>query len=99
MLSTHGFALNEVGGNVPVMPGTDPELAIAAISATEAVIQKDGQTFYAPIDQISTDAVEPACNDDGCTLIPDDDNPENDVVLDDYMPEYLTHQEVQDHEN
>ena len=41
-LSTHGYALNEVGGNVPTAPGTHPEIAAAAVSPTQAVIQYEG---------------------------------------------------------
>ena len=73
--------LNMVGGHAEVAPGTNAELAAAAVSATEAVIQHDGQSFVAPIDQIDPDAVELACNDDGCALIPDDGNPYNDIIV------------------
>ena len=75
MQSTHGYPLNEVGGHVPVMPGTEPELAAAAITPTEVVVQQDGRTYVAPIDKIDPDKVELACNLDGCALIPDDRNP------------------------
>jgi len=78
--STHGFALNVVGGNVPVSPYVNPELAAAAVSSTEAVLQHDGQTFILPIDEIDADKVELACDDDGCVLIPDDGNPHNDLI-------------------
>ena len=73
--------LNMVGGHADVASGTAQELAAAAVSSTEAVIQHDGQSFVAPIDQIDPDAVELACNDEGCALIPDDGNPYNDIVL------------------
>ena len=82
-LSTHGIALNMVGGHAEVPVGTNAELAAAAVSATEAVIQHEGQSFVAPIDQIDPNAVELACNDDGCALIPDDGNPHNDIIVDD----------------
>ncbi len=36
--SSHGYALHVVGGNVPVSPHIDPEIAAAAVSSTEAVI-------------------------------------------------------------
>ena len=36
--SSHGMALNEVGGYGEVALGTDPELAAAAISSSEALI-------------------------------------------------------------
>jgi len=78
--STHGFALNEVGGNVQVAPCVDAEIAAAAISPTEAIVQYEGQTFHAPIMNIDADAVELACNDGGCVLIPDDGNPYNDIT-------------------
>lgn len=78
--STHGFALNEVGGNVQVAPCVDAEIAAAAVSPTEAVVQYEGQTIIAPIMNIDTDMVELACNDDGCVLIPDDNNPYNDIT-------------------
>ena len=78
--STHGFALNEVGGNVQVAPCVDAEIAAAAVSPTEAVVQYEGQTIIAPIMNIDADMVELACNDDGCVLIPDDGNPHNDVI-------------------
>ena len=80
-VSSHGMELNMVGGHADVAAGTAKELAAAAVSSTEAVIQHDGQSFVAPIDQIDPDAVELACNDEGCALIPDDGNPYNDIVL------------------
>ena len=33
------------------------------------------------MDAIDPLAVELACNDDGCVLIPDDDNPQNDIIV------------------
>ena len=33
------------------------------------------------MDAIDPFAVELACNDDGCVLIPDDDNPHNDIIV------------------
>jgi len=38
LLSTHGIFLPEVGGNVVVAPGTNPELAMAAVSPTEVAV-------------------------------------------------------------
>ena len=70
-----------MGGNVECPEGTNPELAAAAVSETEAVIQHEGVSFHAPINQINPDAVELACNMDGCALIQDDGNPENDVIV------------------
>ena len=37
-MSTHGISLNLVGGNVPVAPGTNPELAASAVTPTESVV-------------------------------------------------------------
>ena len=79
--STHGIELLNVGGNIEVAPSVDPELAAAAISETEAIMQANGQSFTAPLDQIDPSKVELACNDDGCVLIPDDGNPENDIIM------------------
>ena len=83
--------LIQVGGNVAVLRGTDPELAAAAITPTEAVIQHNGRSIIAPIDQIDPEKVELACNLDGCTLIPDDGNPLNDLSADGYVPKYIDH--------
>ena len=96
MHSTHGMALKEVGGHVPVLPGTEPELAAAAINPAEAVIQHNGRTIIAPIDQIDPDKVELACNMDGCALIPDDGNPLNDIDGSLYVPKYLDLPEQQE---
>ena len=59
----------------------DPELAAAAVSPTEAVIQIDGRSIIAPIDQIDPDKLELACGLGGCALIPDDGNPHNDIIV------------------
>ena len=75
------MVLNEVGGYADVAPGTNPELAAAAISPTEAVIQHLGKTIVVPIDRIDPDKVELACDDDGCALIKDDGNPHNDIIV------------------
>ena len=37
-MSTHGFALLEVGNHANSVEGTDPELAAAAVDANNAVI-------------------------------------------------------------
>ena len=79
MISSHGYPLNEVGGNIYVDPRIHPEIAAAAVSPTEAVLQRDGKTTIAPMKDINTDATELACNLDGCVLIPDDNNPHNDI--------------------
>jgi hypothetical protein len=47
--STHGIDLNFVGGNVETPHGTNPELAAAAVSPYEAVIQVNGQSHVVPI--------------------------------------------------
>ena len=65
---------------MPVNPGTDAELAAAAITPTKALIQHNGETIVAPMEDIDPERVELACNDDGCVLIPDDNNPYNDVT-------------------
>ena len=80
-LSTHGMKLNVTGGHAETSPYVDPELAAAAISPHEAVIQIDGESIKAPIDQIDVDKVELACDDTGCVLIPDDGNPHNDIIV------------------
>mmetsp|Transcript_15720 Transcript_15720/g.18664 ORF Transcript_15720/g.18664 Transcript_15720/m.18664 type:complete len:124 (+) Transcript_15720:1129-1500(+) len=73
--------LNMVGGNVVVDPSINAELAAAAVSQDEAVIQHNGESFIAPISEIDPDAVELACDDHGCALIPDDGNPYNDIIV------------------
>ena len=40
-----------------------------------------GKTIIAPIEDIDVDKVELACIDDGCALIKDDGNPNNDIIL------------------
>lgn len=83
MMSTHGYALNVVGGHIDDLhPDVDKELAAAAVSQTEAVLQHNGESFLAPLAHIDPDKVELACNMKGCALIPDDGNPFNDVVVD-----------------
>ena len=80
--STHGIVLQQTGGYAPTAPNTNPELAAAAVSATEAIIQTaDGKSVIAPISQINPDAVELACDDTGCVLIADDGNPNNDIIV------------------
>ena len=90
-MSTHGYALNVVGGNVPVGPDVHPELAAAAVSPTEAVIQFNGESIIAPISHIDPSTVELACNDDGCALIPNDGNPHNDVIVQSQDAHYYDH--------
>ena len=75
------MVLNEVGGFADVAPGTNPELALAAVSPTEAVVQHMGESMIVPMDQIDPKEFELACIDDGCALIQDDGNPHNDIVL------------------
>ena len=77
--NTHGIELPMVGGNTYVKPGTNPEIAAAAYDEDQAVIVHKGDAFLAPISSINPDAVELACNDEGCALIKDDGNPHNDV--------------------
>lgn len=78
--STHGIELPEVGGKVKVSDKIDPELAAAAYDKDQAVIVHEGNAYLAPMDAIDTDAVELACNDEGCALVPDDGNPDNDLT-------------------
>ena len=62
-----------------VDPSLNPELAAAAVNQDEAVIVHEGQAFLAPINAIDPEAVELACNEEGCALIKDDGNPDNDI--------------------
>lgn len=80
-MSTHGMVLNDAGGHAAVPEGTPAELAAAAVDANTVVIQHNGESYYAPIDQVDPDKVELACHMDGCALIPDDGNPYNDIVV------------------
>ena len=80
--STHGIELHYTGGDVePANPYTDPELAAAAVSPHEAVIQVDGYSHVVPFHEIDPDMVELACDDEGCALIPDDGYAGNDLEL------------------
>ena len=78
--STHGIKLYRTGGHVaPADPYTNPEVAAASVTPHDSVIQIDGQSHVVPMDKIDAEKVELACNDDGCALIPDDNNPYNDI--------------------
>ena len=77
--NSHGLDFPIVGGNVQVDPSVNPELAAAAYTENKAVIMHDGEAYLAPFEAINADAVELACNDNGCALIPDDGNPHNDI--------------------
>ena len=81
MFNSHGLDFPVVGGNIDVGPSVAPELAAAAYDENKAVLMHEGEAFLAPFDAINTDAVELACNDDGCVLIPDDNNPHNDLYV------------------
>lgn len=78
-MSTHGYELYKTGGNIDLPDHIDPELAAAAVSPHDAVIQIDGKSIVAPMEHIDTTKVELACDETGCALIPDDGNPHNDV--------------------
>ena len=78
--STHGIELPEVGGKVKVSDKIDPEIAEAAFDKKQAVIVHEGNAYLAPMDAIDPEAVELACNTDGCALVPDDGNPHNDLT-------------------
>ena len=81
-LSSHGMELYKTGGHVKPAYQVDPELAAAAVSPHEAVIQVGDRSITAPFDHIDTDKVELACYKDGaCALIPNDGNPYNDITL------------------
>ena len=79
-MSSHGYELFKTGGDVDLPDYVDPELAAAAVSQHDAVIQIDGKSIVAPMEHIDTTKVELACDDYGCALIPDDGNPHNDIV-------------------
>ena len=64
-----------------VDPSVNPEIAAAAVDAENAVIVHDEKAFLAPLKAIDPNAVELACNDDGCALIKDDGNPDNDIIV------------------
>lgn len=75
------MVLNKTGGHVdPANPHTRQEIAAAAVTPYDAVIQLNGETHVAPMDSIDPDKVELACDDTGCVLIPDDGNPHNDLI-------------------
>ena len=78
--SSHGIELPLTGHRDNAAPGTDAEIAEAAYDENNAVIVHDGEAFLAPIDSINPDAVELACNEEGCALIKDDGNPANDIT-------------------
>ena len=79
-MSSHGVALNYVGGNVAVAHDIDDELAAAAINDNQAILQINGKSIVADFDEIDADKVELACNEDGCALVLDDGNPHNDLI-------------------
>jgi hypothetical protein len=81
--STHGIDLIRVGGHITVDPSVNQKLAAAAVSPTEAVIQVNGEALVEPFSRIDVDKVELVCNDAGCCLIPKDDNPYNDLIIED----------------
>ena len=58
----------------------DPEIAQAAYDKKQAVIVHEGNAYLAPMEAIDPDAVELACNLEGCALVPDDGNPHNDIT-------------------
>ena len=75
--------LYRTGGHVKAAdPYTDPELAAAAVTPHEAVIQLNGESHVVAMHKINVDKVELACDKKGCALIPDDGNPHNDIHVD-----------------
>lgn len=69
-----------------------PEIAAAAVNPHEAVIQIGGDSILAPFEDIDHEKLELACNADGCALIPDDNNPDNDLIINEH-PEEDTHEQ------
>ena len=80
-LSSHGIELYKTGGHVKPAYDVHPELAAAAVTPHEAVIQVGKKSIKAPFEHIDTEKVELACDDKGCALIPDDGNPHNDLIV------------------
>lgn len=77
-------AETEKTGNVSNVPLSDdicPEIALAAVDETNAVIQHDGKTIYAPMSEIDVDKVELSCDGNGCVLVPNDGDPTNDIIV------------------
>jgi hypothetical protein len=61
-----------------------PELAHAALDHEHVVVQVDGDSYKVDHEDINPYAVELACDQQGCALIPDDGNPYNDIVVNTY---------------
>ena len=93
--SSHGMELNVSGGNIQVADWVDPEIAAAAVNPNEAVLQVDGKTIIAPFSAIDPSKVELACDENGCCLIPDDGNPENDIYVRDLVSLDVGHDTAQ----
>ena len=81
IFNSHGLDFPIVGGNVKVDNSVKPELAAAAYDKDNAVLLHEGEAFLAPFHTINSDAVELACTDDGCALIPDDGIAHNDIYV------------------
>ena len=80
--NSHRIAVPLVGGNISVDPRINKEIARAAYDQDNAVVVLDGKAYIAPMSQINPDAVELVANDDGCALIPDNNNPYDDIYFD-----------------
>ena len=86
--SSHGFKLHVTGdGLKDSNADVHPEIAAAAVNPHEAVIQLGGKSILAPFEHIDHEKVELACNDEGCALIPDDNNPDNDLIIGEHPEE------------
>ena len=68
-LSSHGIDLNKTTKGLD-LDDVHPELAAAAINSDEAIIQVNGKTIVADIDEIDHNKVELAYDEDGFVLIP-----------------------------
>ena len=89
--SSHGFKLHVTGDGLKNAPEeVHPEIAAAAVNPHEAVIQIGGDSILAPFEDIDHEKLELACNSEGCALIPDDQNPENDLIINEHPEEPST---------
>jgi len=80
--SSHGFKLHVTGDGLKGdAEGVHPEIAAAAVNPHEAVIQIGGDSILAPFEDIDHEKLELACNAEGCALIPDDGNSDNDLII------------------
>lgn len=91
--SSHGFKLHVTGDGLKNAPeDVHPEIAAAAVNPHEAVIQIGGDSILAPFEDIDHEKLELACNADGCALVPDDGNPENDLIITEHPEDAHAHE-------